>query len=62
MSFKSLKNRRKVNLDPLGHVVRQMQGLIDTDPVSEEAKAFHGLVAQWHAMLQAALVEEAKHS
>lgn len=62
--FRPIKKRRKVNLDLLGHVTRQMQGLIDghedkTD-LNESEQAFLGLVEQWHGMLMTALVEEAK--
>ena len=61
-TFRSIRPRRAVKIDPLSHVVRQMQGLIDTDPDPSDASAvaFHGLVSQWHAMLQTALVEEVK--
>lgn len=60
--FQSIKNRRKVDLDLLGIVVRQMQGLIDSpvDPENVTEVAMHGLVERWHGMLLAALVEEAK--
>lgn len=59
---KSLKPRRKVDLDELGHVTQQMQGLIDSgaDPENKTEVAFLGLVQQWHAMLMKALIEEAK--
>ena len=61
-AFRPIKPRRTVNLDELGHVVSQMQGLLDTDPDPEnpDVMAFYGLVRQWHAMLQKALVEEAQ--
>jgi hypothetical protein len=61
-AFRPIKKRRTVKLDELGHVVSQMQGLLDTDPDPENADvlAFYGLVRQWHAMLQSALVEESK--
>lgn len=63
-TFRPYKPRRKVKLEPLGHVVAQMQGLLDTEPDPDDASAvaFHGLVTQWHAMLLSALVDEAKHS
>jgi hypothetical protein len=62
-AFRPYKPRRKVKIEPLSHVVAQMQGLLDTEPDPDDASAvaFHGLVSQWHAMLQAAIVDEAKH-
>lgn len=60
-AFRPIKSR-PVNLDELGHVIAQMQGLLDTDPDPENADvmAFYGLVSQWRARLQKALVTEAK--
>jgi hypothetical protein len=60
--FRPLKARRRVKLDELGYVISQMQGVLDTDPDPDDATALaiYGLVQQWHAMLQSALVDEAK--
>ena len=56
------KKRRKVNVDLLGKVCGQMQGLVDTppDPENPTEVAMHNLVSTWYDMLMTALVEEAK--
>lgn len=63
-AFRPLKNRRKIKLDEVGHVLAQMQGLIDSgaDPENATEVAFLGLVEQWYAMLQSAVVDEAKRT
>lgn len=62
-AFRSIRPRRKVRIEPLSHVVAQMQGLLDTEPDPDDASAvaFYHLVSQWYAMLQAALVDAVKH-
>ncbi len=62
--FRPYKKPRKVNLDELAHVLSQMQGLLDTvcEEGDEKEAAFRGLVRQWHAMLQSALVDAAKRT
>jgi hypothetical protein len=66
-SFRSVKSRAKVKqIDPLAHVIAQMQGLIDSSEgatdLTEQETAFRGLVCQWHAMLQSCLVDAAKRT
>ena len=62
--FATIRPRKRINVDVLGRVVEQMQGLVDTDypNASEEVLAFQQLVARWHAMLQEALVDEVKRA
>lgn len=61
-AFRPIKKRRTVNLDLLGLVVQQMQGLMDSpvDPDNHTEVAMQDLVSRWHGMLLSALVEEAK--
>lgn len=61
-TFKAYPRTRTLKIEPVSHVIAQMQGLLDTDPdpENETETAFRGLVESWYAMLRSAVVDEAK--